>query len=106
MTIRSEPLMEVIIQEYQPEKSNEQRNFWHLLLGLIADETGYTKEEVKELVKKAHLGTKVIEIGGIEKEVTESSESLAKTSYADLIDYTYRLAAEAEIVLPAPKGGV
>jgi iron uptake system EfeUOB component EfeO/EfeM len=98
--IMGEDDMDVTIEPHREDKSAEMRGFWHFLLGVISQETGYTKEEVKELVKKALLGTKTIKIGSIEKEVTESSEAQAKPSYSELIEGTYRIAAEAGITLP------
>lgn len=103
MEIRGEDKMEVLIRKHKSDKSAEQRNFWHFLLKIISDETGYTQEEVKELVKKKLLGTKVVKIGNTEKEVTESTESQDKIGYSELIDGTYVLAAEAGIVLPNPR---
>ena len=73
------------------------------MLKMIGDETGYTAEEVKELVKKSILGTKTVTIGNITKEVTESSESLDKRGYSELIEHTYRLAAEAGVIIPNPR---
>lgn len=95
--------MEVIIRPHKEDKTGEQRGWWHAMLKMIGDETGYTTEEVKELVKKSILGTKQITIGGKSMEVTESSEQLDKMGYSELIDATYRLAAEAGIVLPNPR---
>jgi len=95
--------MEVIIQKHRENKTVEQRGFWHFLLKIIGDETGYTLIEVKELIKKQLLGTKEIKIGGVVREVTESSESQTRMDYSKLIEETYRLAAEAGIQLPNPK---
>ena len=101
-TITGEENLEVIIQEHKENKTQEQRSFWHVLLKIISDDTGYTPSEVKELVKKRVLGTKVVSIGGYTKEVTESSEEQDKGSYSNLIESTYQIAAEAGIVLPNP----
>lgn len=95
--------LEVIIQRHKEDKTAEQRGFWHLLLKVISDETGYTLVEVKELIKKQLLGTKQITIAGVTREVTESSEAQKKMDYSKLIEETYRLAAEAGIQLPNPR---
>jgi hypothetical protein len=99
----AEKVMRVTIEPYVEDKTGEQRGFWHVLLKIISDETGYRQEEVKELVKKKCLGTRSITIGGYEKEVTVSSESKNRTEYSELIDHTYQLAAEAGISLPAAR---
>ena len=94
---------EVIIRPYRENKTAEQRGFWHVLLKIMSDETGYRQDEVKELIKKKLLGTRVIKIGSLEKEVTESSEAQSKLDYSALIEGTYQLAAEAGIALPNPR---
>ena len=101
--ILGEQNMEVIIQPHKEDKTGEQRGWWHVLLKILSDESGYTVEEVKELVKKNLLGTRLIPIGSVSKEVTESSEKQDKIGYSELIEGTYRLAAEAGIVLPNPR---
>lgn len=95
--------MQVIIKLYKKDKTAEQRGFWHVLLSILSEETGYTVGEVKELVKKAELGTKDVMIGNVLHTVTESSEKANRETYSRLIESTYRLAAEAGISLPNPK---
>jgi hypothetical protein len=91
---------EITIGDYTENKTDEQRNSFHLLCKLFADETGYTLHEIKELVKFQEFGTNLILIGGVEHGVSISSESLKRTDYARLIEATYRLAAQGGIVLP------
>lgn len=92
----------VEIKQYKKSKTDNQRSWFHFLLNVISEETGYETEEVKELIKKRILGTRIITIGDSEVEVTESSEKANREDYSKLIDATYRLAAEAGIVLPDP----
>jgi hypothetical protein len=95
--------MEVIVQKHKHDKTAEQRGWFHMLCKLLGDEAGYTLGEVKELVKKELLGTKQITIGGVVKEVTESSEGQNRHGYSELIEGIYRIGAEAGIQLPAPQ---
>ena len=94
--------MEVIIQKHKEDKTAEQRGWFHALCKTLGEETGYTQAEIKELIKKAIIGTKMVKVGGYEKEVTESSESLDKIGYSELIEGAYRIGAEAGIQLPNP----
>ena len=94
--------MDVIIQKHKHDKTAEQRGWFHSLCKMLGDECGYTLEEVKELVKKDIIGTKLVTIGSKTKEVTESSEGLDKMGYSELIEGIYRLGAEAGVVLPNP----
>ena len=103
LAISGDDNLEVVIQEHKEDKTKEQRGWFHILIKLISDETGYNKAEVKELIKKTILGTTLVSIGGHEKEVTASSEGQDKIGYSELIDGVYQLAAEAGIQLPNPR---
>ena len=103
--ITADPLKEVIIQDHVEGHSDPQRGLFHAAVRELSKETGYTEGEVKELIKKEILGTKIIKIGDIEKEVTCSSEydddgkPRDKPSYSQLIDGLYRIASEAGITI-------
>ena len=91
---------QIAITNYKQDKTEEQRNSFHLLCKLFGDELGYTINEIKELVKGEVLDTTIVNIAGREREVTRSSESLKRDEYSALIESTYRLASEAGIQLP------
>lgn len=91
---------QITITEYKEDKTGEQRKTFHLLCKLFGDETGYTLNEIKELVKGELLDTTIVTIAGREREVTRSSESLKRDEYSALIETAYRLAAEAGVQLP------
>jgi hypothetical protein len=44
--------IEVLIRPMKKSRTNPQNNYLHRLCGLIASETGHTKEEVKEQIKR------------------------------------------------------
>jgi len=104
-SITHEPLMEVIIQPHIEPHSKEQRNLFHALCRQWGNEAGYTMGQVKEAVKQHVYGTDTITIGGKTVTVTGSTEVTAdgklrdKADYSELIEHTYRLAAEDGIVL-------
>lgn len=102
-SLKYDKSMQVIIKFYKKDKTAEQRSFWHILLGILSDETGYTVGEVKELIKKSELGTKEVMIGNVSHTVTESSEKANRETYSKLIETTYRVGAEAGIALPNPR---
>lgn len=93
----------ITVETYREDKTAEQRAFFHILCGIFADETGYTKGEIKEYCKKELMGSTVITLGGKTTEVTKSSETLHKLEYSELIETCYRLAAEAGISLPSAR---
>ncbi len=97
------------IEPHIEKKTDEQRAFFHVLVREMSKETGYLEAEIKELIKKEILGTKIVEIGGVSQEVTSSSETddsglpRCKPSYAELIEGAYSIAADAGIQLPGPR---
>jgi hypothetical protein len=91
---------QITISDYKENKTNEQRNTFHKLCGLFGEATGYTKNEIKELVKAEVLDVTVVTLAGREIEVRKSSEEVKRDEYSVLIETTYRLAAEAGVVLP------
>lgn len=92
--------MEVVVRKHKCEKSVNQRAGFHFLLKIISDETGYTVEEVKELVKQRCFGSEEKKIFGEVIFLPKSSETLNRKEYSELIEGVYRLGAEAGILLP------
>ena len=90
----------VIIEEYVPEKTSQQRKGFHYLVGVFAKELGYSPDEMKQVVKAECFGIEMVEVAGRVVEVIKPSEEADKVQYADLISTCYRLAAECGIVLP------
>ena len=101
-TITGEENLEVIIQEHKENKTQEQRNFFHLLCKILGDEIGYSQSEIKEVVKIEALGLKSVKVGDSIYSVTKSSEEAKKDEYSHLIDTLYRISAELGVNLPNP----
>lgn len=93
----------ITVEDYKQDKTAEQRGFFHTLCEILGNETGYTKAEIKELCKQELMGTTVVNVGGIEREVVISSESLKRDEYSQLIETAYRLGAQAGIQLPSAR---
>ena len=84
-------------------KSNSQRSYWHMAVALIADHSGYTKEQAKHMIKKAVLGIDTwTDKKGNVHEMVPASESLSKEDYSRLIDYTLIAANKIGCVIPSP----
>ncbi len=98
--IKGEEQLEVVIQRHKKRKTDEQRSFWHVLLSILGEETGYTLGEVKYLVKAAVIGSETVSVGNMTVEVVPSSEKQDRERYSELIEATYQIAAEAGIELP------
>jgi len=82
------------------KRSNKQRRYFHLCLTVLADYTGYTKEQMKSAVKANILGTEVVQMPGYCMEMAKSSEQCTKEEYSLLIEECLRLGAELECKMP------
>ncbi len=94
--------MEVVVQDETKSITKKQRGWFHKMCALVSDETGYTEGEVKELVKKRVLGTRVVQLGDFSSEVSRSSEESGRENYSLLIEGLYQMAAEGGLALPQP----
>ena len=97
--------MQVTIEPYIEKHTKEQRALFHVLCREWGNQKGYTMAQVKEGVKQAVYGVDPVEINGKTYYVTGSTEVTAdgklrdKTDYSELIEHTYRLAAEDGVIL-------
>ena len=100
----AEKWITVTIEKYKKKRSNEQNAYyWGVVVKLISDETGYTKEEIHDLLASHFIGTKKIRVGGIEKEVYKSSTELTTSDFMGFIAEVQRWAAEKlSLYLPDP----
>lgn len=73
-------------------------------MGIIADDTGYSLDDIKEHIKGMFLTPKIISLGGVEKLVIPSTTEL---STADMTQFMAKIEAfansELGILLPIPE---
>jgi len=93
-------IQQITIEPYVDDKTKEQRGGWHFLLGILGKELGYTLPEIKDVIKREVIGMKQVEWKGEIIDRLPSSEEEKKHGYSDLIDQTYRIAAEMGCILP------
>ena len=92
---------DVRIKPHVKAKTVSQRGWWHKLLELWGIEIGFTQGQCKEMVKGYHFGWKRATVAGIEFMAADgSSEDENRVGYSALIETTYWLAAEMEVILP------
>lgn len=95
--------MEVIIQPHVDDQTHEQRQFFHVLVGILAKDLGYNPNEMKQAIKCDYYGSEMKMILGKEREIVQSTTKNNKDEYSLLIEHTYKLAAEQGCVLPNPQ---
>ena len=103
MDITGEQKLQVTIEPIKDNKTAEQRGYFHVLCGIMGEETGYTMGQIKELVKIELYGTETVAIMGRQFERLKSSEELDRKGYSALTEQILIMAAEFGIVLPPPR---
>lgn len=103
-TMRLDRPLEVVIQQYRKRRSLSQNAYLHLILGIIADDTGNSLDDVKEAYRDMFLGKVPIPFGSEERMVGRSTTTLDTMEANDFIDKIRAHAAtELGIVLPIPE---
>lgn len=93
---------QVEISKHVQSLTEEQRGGLHLLLSILARETGYRVPELKQVVKERVFGVEEREgPDGRLYRFVRSSEDANKLEYSDLIEECYILGADLGIRLPA-----
>ena len=76
--------VEVTIKEYKPKRSNQlNQYYWGVVVKIISDYTGYTKEETHELLKQTFLKKKVL----IEDTWYDTTESTTKMNNKEMLEF-------------------
>jgi len=103
MAIKGEDGLEVIIQEHKDDQTASQRGFFHVLVKILADELGSSPDATKIDIKRETFGSRKEWVRGAEVEVIESSAKAKRGDYSELIECTYRIAAEYGVILPSAR---
>ena len=80
-----------------PKRSDRQNRYYHLYLGVIARETGYTPNELHNLFKGKFLSSGIVEMFGDRVRKTKSTTALNKSEF---VEYIMQIAEYCEIPSP------
>lgn len=96
--------IEIIIHQKRKHRSVQQNRYYWLIVTMLSDQTGYTKEETHAILKSKFLRTeKVNENSGAIYEYVKSTAELSTTEYMDYLESVRQFAAEEfDIQLPEP----
>jgi hypothetical protein len=95
--------VELVIKKYRKKRTIPQNSYyWGIVLDLISEASGYTTEELHELFKRLFL-KKVIKIGGVDYEVSESTSKLNTEQFSDYIEKIKKFAVmKLDLHIPSP----
>jgi hypothetical protein len=88
----------------KPTRSESQLRYYWVLVGMIAEHTGYTDDEVHDALMKLKWGTKRVKIGNNVAEVRKSISNSARFSKVDMIEhieFTLEKCNELDIYVPS-----
>lgn len=81
----------------KPKRSLQQNNYYHLYLGIIARETGYTPLELHTYFKGKYLTSGITEVFGSKVRKVKSTTALNKSEFSE---YILQIAEEVGITPP------
>lgn len=93
--------IEVEIRKRRKKRSDVQNRYWHgVVIPLLAEHTGYTRDEMHEALKAKFLGSEDLALGLVR---IGSTTKLSTEKFADLVDQVVLWAAESlGVIIPLP----
>ncbi len=94
---------EVIIKPYQKKRTDRQNGLYWVWIGIIADELGYEKDDLHDILRERFLPVRREMVLGIERKrlTSTSSRDFTAQMMADYMNHIHRFAAqEFGILLP------
>ena len=88
---------------YTPKRSTAQNSTLHLWMGEIADQTGHSAEEIKEILKSQFLPRAIVKVGDIETLRPISTTKLTKHQMYVFMERISAWAAEFGFILTQPE---
>lgn len=94
----------VTIENQGIGRSNNQNAYVHAVCyPVLAELTGYSQAEIKELTKQMFIMPKVLEVHGREYEIRRGTSELEKWEFVEYIDAMIDLAHKLDGHIPSPE---
>ena len=95
----------ITVEKYFKQRSGQQNRYlFGVAYKLISDHTGYTIDEVHDLMAKKFIGEKEIKIGKLKVTTHETSTKLSTTDFMGYIASIQKFAAEElDVFIPDPE---
>jgi hypothetical protein len=96
--------IEIIIHKKKKHRSVQQNRYYWLIVTMLSDHTGFTKDELHAILKSKFLRTeKASEQSGLIYEYIKSTTELTTVEYMDYLESVRQFAVEEfDIQLPEP----
>lgn len=94
-------LLEVIMRPYNKNRSLEQNDMFHAWCGTIANQTGHSKGEIKEIVIESVFGAEdYLNLKGEKRSRLRSTSDMNITEMSELIERAVQLGIELGADVP------
>ena len=96
-----EPVLELILRPYKENRSLEQNDMFHAWCGSIAEKTGHSKAEIKDILLETVFGTE--EYLNLKKEKRtrlRQTSGLTKNEMSELIERSVQIGIELGADIP------
>ena len=93
---------QITVTKYSDSRSTQMNRYFHALRDAAADHWGFDREAMGEYLKRRFIGTDIVEVGGVAKEVTRRSSKLNVKEFGDFLDQICAFLLEQGFVPPAP----
>ena len=101
IVLQDENLIEVIVRPYKKNRSLEQNDMFHAWCGSIADKTGHTKEEIKNILIETVFGTEeYINLQGDQRTRIRQTSSMTTGEMSELIERSTQIGIELGADVP------
>jgi len=101
IVLQDEHLIEVIVRPYKKNRSLEQNDMFHAWCGSIADKTGHTKEEIKNILIETVFGTEeYINLQGDQRTRIRQTSSMTIGEMSELIERSTQIGIELGADVP------
>ena len=99
-----EPVLELVLRPHKENRSLEQNDMFHAWCGSIAEKTGHSKAEIKDILLETVFGTE--EYLNLKKEKRtrlKQTSGLTKNEMSELIERTVQIGIELGADVPEVK---
>lgn len=94
-------LLEVILRPYNKNRSLEQNDMFHAWCGTIADQTGHSKGEIKDIIIESVFGTEdFLNLKGEKRSRLRSTSDMNVSEMSELIERAVQLGIELGADVP------
>ena len=99
--LREDHLIEVVVKPYKKNRSLEQNDMFHAWCGSIADKTGHSKEEIKNILIETVFGTEeYINLQGDQRTRIRQTSSMTLGEMSELIERSTQIGIELGADVP------